>query len=75
MAAVLALLAVATLRCAPAAAELERLEHPAKNDGSLSLLVIGDWGRKGTYNQTMVAEQVGTVDDHHPSPLDSPVGS
>ena len=61
MAAVLALLAVATLRCAPAAAELERLEHPAKDDGSLSLLVIGDWGRKGTFNQSMVADQVRTV--------------
>jgi hypothetical protein len=57
-AAFIALLAVAALRCAPAAAELERVEHPAKNDGSLSLLVIGDWGRKGTYNQSRVAEQV-----------------
>jgi tartrate-resistant acid phosphatase type 5 len=63
MAAVLALLAVAALRCTPAAAELERLEHPAKNDGSLSLLVVGDWGRNGTYNQTMVAEQVRTTID------------
>jgi hypothetical protein len=57
-AAFIALLTVAALRCAPAAAELERVEHPAKNDGSLSLLVIGDWGRKGTYNQSRVAEQV-----------------
>lgn len=54
-----ALLAVALpLLCAPAAAELVRLEHPAKNDGSLSLLVVGDWGRKGAYNQSRVAEQV-----------------
>jgi tartrate-resistant acid phosphatase type 5 len=37
------------------------VEHPAKNDGSLSLLVIGDWGRKGTYNQSMVAHQMGEV--------------
>ncbi|KAM0887065.1 hypothetical protein ACQ4PT_029295 [Festuca glaucescens] len=28
-------MAVAALRCAPAAAELDWLEHPAKNDGSL----------------------------------------
>lgn len=58
MAVVLAVLAVAALRCAPAAAELPLVEHPAKNDGSLSLLVIGDWGRKGTYNQSKVADQV-----------------
>ncbi|KAM0908618.1 hypothetical protein ACQ4PT_015318 [Festuca glaucescens] len=56
-----ALLAVAALRCAPAAAELERVEHPAKNDGSLSLLVVGDWGRKGAYNQSRVADQMGKV--------------
>jgi hypothetical protein len=57
----LALLAVtaAALLCPPAAAELPRLEHAsAKNDGSLSILVVGDWGRKGTYNQSRVAEQV-----------------
>lgn len=41
-----------------ATAELHRLEHPAKTDGSLSILVVGDWGRKGTYNQTEVAHQV-----------------
>ncbi|KAF7054740.1 hypothetical protein CFC21_062367 [Triticum aestivum] len=61
MAAVLAVLAVAALRCAPAAAELPLVEHPAKNDGSLSLLVIGDWGRNGTYNQSRVADQMGKV--------------
>ncbi|XP_066354382.1 purple acid phosphatase 4-like [Miscanthus floridulus] len=60
-AAFFALLAVASLLCAPAAAELVRLEHPAKNDGSLSLLVVGDWGRKGTYNQSRVAQQMGKV--------------
>jgi hypothetical protein len=34
-------------------AELQRLERPAVNKAdasSLSFLVIGDWGRKGTYN-------------------------
>lgn len=40
-------------------AELQKLEHSIKNDGSLSLLVIGDWGRKGEFNQTQVATQVG----------------
>jgi tartrate-resistant acid phosphatase type 5 len=56
-----ALLAVAApllLCCAPAAAELARLEHPPKDGGSLSLLVVGDWGRKGTFNQSRVAHQV-----------------
>ncbi|CAL0312341.1 unnamed protein product [Lupinus luteus] len=36
---------------------LQRLEHPIKPDGSLSLMVIGDWGRKGAYNQSQVATQ------------------
>ncbi|PWZ53963.1 hypothetical protein Zm00014a_009198 [Zea mays] len=58
-----ALVAVAPLLlcCAPAAAELARLEHPAKDGGSLSLLVVGDWGRKGTFNQSRVAHQMGRV--------------
>ncbi|CAL4913479.1 unnamed protein product [Urochloa decumbens] len=61
MAAAGVLAVAALLLCSPAAAELTRLEHPAKNDGSLSLLVVGDWGRKGTYNQSRVAEQMGKV--------------
>lgn len=32
-----------------------------KDDGSLSLLVIGDWGRKGEYNQSLVAAQMGKI--------------
>jgi hypothetical protein len=59
MAATLALLAaVAALCCGMAAAALPRVEHPARNDGTLSLLVVGDWGRGGTHNQSRVAEQV-----------------
>ena len=42
-------------------AELERFEEPAKGDGSLSFLVVGDWGRRGTYNQSEVAIQMGKV--------------
>ncbi|KAK3003646.1 hypothetical protein RJ639_019151 [Escallonia herrerae] len=38
-------------------AELHKLEHPTKADGSLSFLVVGDWGRRGTHNQTQVALQ------------------
>ncbi|KAL6649565.1 hypothetical protein ACP70R_013789 [Stipagrostis hirtigluma subsp. patula] len=61
-AAVALVCAVAALLCAPAAAAgLARLEQPAKDDGSLSLLVVGDWGRNGTYNQSRVAEQMGRV--------------
>lgn len=39
-------------------AELERFEHPTKEDGSLSFLVLGDWGRRGAFNQSQVAFQV-----------------
>ncbi|GKV27275.1 hypothetical protein SLEP1_g36462 [Rubroshorea leprosula] len=38
-------------------AELQRFQHPVKADGSLSFLVVGDWGRKGLYNQSEVAFQ------------------
>lgn len=42
-----------------ALAELQRFEQPAKEDGSISFLVVGDWGRKGNYNQSNVAFQMG----------------
>ncbi|KAL5697300.1 acid phosphatase [Ranunculus cassubicifolius] len=42
-------------------AELQKFQHPAKTDGSLSFLVIGDWGRKGTHNQSEVATQMGRI--------------
>ncbi|KAJ7970238.1 Purple acid phosphatase [Quillaja saponaria] len=42
---------------------IERLEHPVKDDGSLSFMVIGDWGRKGKYNQSQVALQMGRVSE------------
>ncbi|CAK7326862.1 unnamed protein product [Dovyalis caffra] len=45
----------------PSFAELERFEHPAKGDGSLSFLVVGDWGRRGFYNQSLVAYQMGKI--------------
>lgn len=41
-----------------ASAELQRFTHTPKNDGSLNFLVVGDWGRKGDYNQSDVALQV-----------------
>ncbi|KAB1212207.1 Purple acid phosphatase 17 [Morella rubra] len=42
-------------------AELERFDHPAKSDGSLSFLVVGDWGRRGAFNQSQVASQMGRI--------------
>ena len=42
--------------------KLERLGHPVtKSDGSLDILVFGDWGRKGGFNQSLVAHQVRTI--------------
>ncbi|CAN8253599.1 unnamed protein product [Cochlearia groenlandica] len=40
-------------------AELRRLAQPTKEDGTLSFLVVGDWGRRGSYNQSQVALQMG----------------
>lgn len=40
-------------------AELRHFQQPLKPDGSLSFLVIGDWGRTGLYNQSHVALQMG----------------
>lgn len=42
----------------PIDAELHRLHHQPKKDEILSFLGIGDWGRKGDYNQSQVALQV-----------------
>ncbi|KAJ3678995.1 hypothetical protein LUZ61_021159 [Rhynchospora tenuis] len=61
MAKVLLSLSLLSLLVSIALADLARIEHSLKNDGSLSILVIGDWGRKGTYNQSLVAEQMGKV--------------
>ncbi|KAK4841549.1 hypothetical protein QYF36_006323 [Acer negundo] len=42
-------------------AHLQRFEHSAKADGTLSFLVIGDWGRNGSFNQSQVAHQMGRI--------------
>ncbi|GMN46097.1 hypothetical protein TIFTF001_015284 [Ficus carica] len=44
-----------------ACAQLEKFNQPAKDDGSLSFLVIGDWGRRGGFNQSEVASQMGKI--------------
>ncbi|KAF3792416.1 Purple acid phosphatase 3 [Nymphaea thermarum] len=36
-------------------------EHEPKANGLLQLLVVGDWGRKGEYNQSQVAVQMGRI--------------
>ncbi|WCJ42151.1 purple acid phosphatase 17 [Euphorbia peplus] len=41
--------------------ELQRFEHGGNKDGSLSFLVIGDWGRRGAFNQSQVAFQMGRI--------------
>uniref|UniRef100_A0A5B7BSI5 Purple acid phosphatase n=1 Tax=Davidia involucrata TaxID=16924 RepID=A0A5B7BSI5_DAVIN len=46
-------------------AELPRFHHPVKPDGSISFLVIGDWGREGLYNQSQVALQMGILGKKH----------
>ncbi|KAH0692252.1 hypothetical protein KY285_019349 [Solanum tuberosum] len=42
-------------------AELHRLEHPVNTDGLISFMVVGDWGRRGTFNQSQVAQQMGII--------------
>ncbi|CAE5958583.1 unnamed protein product [Arabidopsis arenosa] len=42
-------------------AELAKVEHAPNPDGSVSFLVIGDWGRRGLYNQSQVALQMGRI--------------
>ncbi|KAG2549999.1 hypothetical protein PVAP13_9KG283900 [Panicum virgatum] len=56
------LIAVITLPLSsPARGELTIIEHPVEASRPLRLLVIGDWGRKGRYNQSGVAKQMGKV--------------
>ncbi|KAI3700131.1 hypothetical protein L2E82_44749 [Cichorium intybus] len=50
-----------TAMVAVVVAELQSFDHAVKSDGSLSFLVVGDWGRRGLYNQSNVAYQMGKV--------------
>ncbi|KAL5995514.1 Purple acid phosphatase 17 [Asimina triloba] len=45
----------------PTSAAFQRFEHAAKSDGSVRFLVVGDWGRKGLYNQSQIATQMGRI--------------
>ncbi|GAB2219603.1 hypothetical protein Droror1_Dr00007240 [Drosera rotundifolia] len=43
-------------------AELDRFKHETRReDGSINLLVVGDWGRNGAFNQSHVANQMGRI--------------
>ncbi|KAK8969651.1 Purple acid phosphatase 7 [Platanthera guangdongensis] len=42
-------------------ATLPRFQHPVKDGDSLRLLVVGDWGRKGLFNQSQVATAMGRI--------------
>ncbi|XP_042004864.1 purple acid phosphatase 4-like [Salvia splendens] len=39
--------------------EFQRFQPSTKADGSITAFVIGDWGRKGEYNQSLLAHQMG----------------
>ncbi|XP_074345800.1 purple acid phosphatase 3-like isoform X2 [Apium graveolens] len=43
-----------------ATSELQTLHHQLSSE-SLSLLVVGDWGRRGAYNQSQIAHQMGII--------------
>ncbi|KAL3818509.1 hypothetical protein ACJIZ3_004414 [Penstemon smallii] len=42
-------------------AELPKFNQPTKGDETLRFLVVGDWGRKGDFNQSQVAFQMGRI--------------
>ncbi|KAH0990870.1 hypothetical protein GBA52_002353 [Prunus armeniaca] len=55
----ISVLVVCSFSCA--AELLRRFQHAPKADGSLSFLVLGDWGRRGAFNQSQVALQMGII--------------
>ncbi|KAG6401839.1 hypothetical protein SASPL_138707 [Salvia splendens] len=51
-----------SLRLPNNAVELSRIKHRSKRyDDSISFLAVGDWGRNGNFNQSIVATQMGYV--------------
>ncbi|WVZ51294.1 hypothetical protein U9M48_002450 [Paspalum notatum var. saurae] len=61
MVAVVVVVLAAAVMAQRGSAELPRLEHPPKADGSITMLAVGDWGRRGQFNQSLVAEQMGII--------------
>ncbi|KAM5566968.1 hypothetical protein ABKV19_015208 [Rosa sericea] len=47
--------------CLVAKAEFQRLQQQTNDEGSLKFFVVGDWGRRGLYNQSQVAAQMGLI--------------
>ncbi|EPS73873.1 hypothetical protein M569_00882 [Genlisea aurea] len=60
MAVKLLLLAILLLQ---ASAELQRYGLPSKDGATHKFIVVGDWGRKGRYNQSLIASQMGRIGD------------
>ncbi|CAO2837151.1 unnamed protein product [Amaranthus hypochondriacus] len=52
------------LNCHLINAKLTKIKQKTKQDKSLSFLVVGDWGRKGGFNQSLVATQMGKVGEN-----------
>ncbi|KAK9935372.1 hypothetical protein M0R45_022475 [Rubus argutus] len=52
-----------SLICLVAKAEFQRFQQQTNEPGSLSFFVVGDWGRRGLYNQSQVANQMGLIAD------------
>ncbi|KAL5545087.1 hypothetical protein UlMin_008871 [Ulmus minor] len=44
--------------------ELHMFNHSPNHNGSLTFLVIGDWGRRGLFNQSQVAFQMGKIGEN-----------
>ncbi|KAF7847055.1 hypothetical protein BT93_L3403 [Corymbia citriodora subsp. variegata] len=65
----LALVLVLGFCLVSALGEFERFVESPKGDGSLAFLVVGDWGRRGNYNQTEVAHQVTLLSSFSLPPL------
>ncbi|XP_059448222.1 purple acid phosphatase 3-like [Corylus avellana] len=57
----LTLSAILSLCSVLSTAEFQQFEQDPKADGSLSFLVVGDWGRRGGFNQSEVAVQMGII--------------
>ncbi|KAI4313648.1 hypothetical protein L6164_026607 [Bauhinia variegata] len=47
----------------PIFAELPNFHYEPKSDQPLNFLVIGDWGRRGLFNQSLVAAEMGKIGD------------
>ncbi|XP_057809088.1 purple acid phosphatase 3-like [Salvia miltiorrhiza] len=49
--------------CLSVSAKLVQIRHRVKDESQVSFLAVGDWGRKGGYNQSAVARSMGVIGD------------